>query len=104
MPKNDHRQCHYSSDSSSYSSDDDSEFICKKCKKHNICSKCSTKCSTKCEESRKKKSKSCSKCSSNSASKQNHCSKWCSKKEDDDNTLDICDEKKNGNYIIITIK
>jgi len=92
MPKNNHR---YScSDSSScYSSDEDTEYTCKKCekKKDRTCKKCE-----------KKKEKPCKKCQP----KKKSCSKCEIKVEEDDEekTLDICDAKKNGNYIIITIK
>jgi len=108
MPKTDHRQCHYTSDSSSYSSDDDSEYTCRRCKKR--CSKCEKKkqpkcsrCNTKHESERQFEEKErYSKCKSKCHSKHDSVRKVECKSEE--KPLDICDEKKNGNYIIITIK
>ena len=88
MPKNNNK---YScSDSSSCSSsDEDTEYTCKKCekKRERTCKKCEKKQEKPCRKCQSKK-KSCSKCED----------------ESKEEPLDICDAKKNGNYIIITIK
>ena len=96
MPKNEYR---YSCSDSSYSSDEESSYTCKKCKKQNTCKNCER------QNTCKKKDKICKKCKP----KRKSCSKCdnednCEEEEDEDKPLDICDPKKNGNYIIITIK
>lgn len=95
MPKRDY---HCDSSSDSYSSDD-SSFACKKCReKHQKKTKHEKKCCS-CEKERHDR---CSK------PKPHDCKPYICKqgetKPTEEKELDICGDKKNGNYIIITIK
>lgn len=92
MPRRDY-PCDSSSDS--YSSDD-SSFACKKCReKHQKKTRHEKKCCA-CEKERQHKSKphECKPC----------ICKQAEPKHTEEKELDICGDKKNGNYIIITFK
>ena len=90
MPKRDY-PCDSSSDS--YSSDD-SSFACKKCReKHHKKTKHEKKCCSCEKECHRKQNKP-----------KPHDCKSCEPKPTEEKEFDICGDKKNGNYIIITIK